>query len=203
MSHLSRRLKKKRARSNPAPRRNPPLMLDMMELALPTLGGFVATRGLTKVGMALVEKKFPRASKHVGAGVSVGAFLASWFLGHKVKFLEKYHGPITGGAFIASLVNLVQLYLPKLGWFFGDPTKLTAGTPAAALAPSANKALPANLEEVADDPSLYTWNDSYDAGRLPQRSNTTPAPTNTNDMVADLMAEDDDMGVFSGGLSGN
>src|ERR1044072_3905994 len=100
MSHLARRVRKKRARSSgSAPRHNPPLFMDMAELALPAGAGFVATRALTKLGMAIVEKRWPTASKHVGAGVSIGAFLASWFLGHKVKFLQKYHGPITAGAF--------------------------------------------------------------------------------------------------------
>lgn len=205
MSHLARRVRKKRARSSgAAPRRNPPLFMDMVEMALPAGGGFIATRALTKLGMALVEKRLPNASKHVGAGVSVAAFLASWFFGHKVKFLQKYHGPITGGAFLASAINVIQIYVPKLGWFFGDPTKLTAGTPAsAAQLAAAARALPDNLEVVDDDPALYTWNDSYDAGRLPQHSNTTPAPTPAKDLVAELMNEQDDMGVFSGGLGGN
>lgn len=200
MSALARRLRKKKARKNPAPRHNPPLIMDVLEMAAPAGAGFVATRGLTKLGMAIVEKKWPSKSKHVGAAVSVAAFLAMWFLGHRVKWLQKYHVPITAGAGIATGVNLVQIYIPKLGWFFGDPTKMTAGSPAA-LTAGAQNALPAHLEVVDEDPQLYTWNDKYDGGRVAQNQAADPKASDQPDPIADLMNNDDDLGVFAGGLA--
>lgn len=200
MSALARRLRKKNARKNPSPRHNPPLIMDVLEMAGPAAGGFIATRGLTKLGMAIVEKKWPSKSKHVGAAVSVAAFLASWFLGHRVKFLQKYHVPITAGAAIASGINLVQIYIPKLGWFFGDPTKMTAGSPAA-LTTAAPKALPEHLEEIDEDPQFYTWNDKYDAGRVGQNQAADPKASDQPDPIADLMSNEDDLGVFAGGMA--
>lgn len=198
MSALARRLRKKRYRSNPSMRHNPPLFADMMELALPAAGGFIVTRALAKLALAAVERRWPSKSKHVAAAISAATFLGAWFAGHKVKFLEKYHGPITAGSFIAAAVNVFQIYIPKLGWFMGDPTLLTAGGTTAAMMTA--PALPDNVEVLDADPALYTWNDSYDAGRL-QPSGTPKAPG--KDAIADLLSEDDDMGVFSGGLTGN
>lgn len=201
MSHLARRLRNKRARKSSA-RHNPPLFMDMVEQALPAGAGFIATRGMAKIGMAAVEKRWPSKSKHVGAAISVASFVAAWFLGHKVKFLQKYHVPITAGSFIAAGLNLLQIYVPKIGWLFGDPTKATAGGIAA---PMQQSALPSNLEPIDDDPTLYTWNDSYDAGRRAQGQNLAPGQpaATSSDPIADLMNEDDDMGVFSGGMAGN
>ena len=207
MSKIARRLKKRRAaKKNPStPRHNPPLFTDMLMEALPGLGGFIGTRALTKFGIAAVEKKWPSKSKHVGAGVSLATFLAMWFLGHRVKFLEKYHTPITVGSGIAAAINLVQIYLPKIGWLFGDPTKATAGTPAQVAAPQQNM-LPANLEEIDDDPAWYTNNDAYDAGRYAGNAETKyQAPrTSTPEGQQALLNELDDEGmggVFAGGLA--
>lgn len=201
MSHLARRLRNKRARKS-SPRHNPPLFMDMIEQALPAGGGFIATRAAAKFAIAGVEKRWPTKSKHVGAAISVAAFVAAWFLGHKVKFLQKYHVPITAGSFIAAALNLIQIYTPKIGWLFGDPTMATAGGIAGAT--MTQNALPDNLEAIDDDPSLYTWNDSYDAGRRANGQNIAPGQQPVQkDPVAELMAEDDDFGVFSGGLAGN
>lgn len=199
MSKLARRFRN-RAKKNPSSpaKANPPLMADMLEYALPGLGGFALTRFATRMTIAGVDKKWPSKSKHAGAAVALGTFLAAWFLGHKVKFLAKYHAPLVVGSAIATAINLLQIYVPKVGALIGDP-----GTTAALPATQAQHLLPANLEEIDDDPAFYTYNDAYDAGRYnPSSATKTQAtPAQPAQTVTDLM-DDESLaaGVFSGGL---
>lgn len=148
------------------PRRNPPLFTDLLEFVAPGFASFAATRLGTRIAATQIDKWKPGAGKHAGAGISIAAFLAAWFLGHRVKWLAKYHTPITVGAAIAGLQSLIQLYLPKLGWMVADATPELASqaTAAALVASQSNNDL--QLQPVDEDPNEYTYNDSYDAGRL-------------------------------------
>lgn len=198
-SKLARR-RRKRLKSNPSPRHNPPLFTDMLGYAMPGLGGFALTRLLTKLAMIAIGKKWPGASKHVGAAVSLGSFLSSWYLGHKVKFLAPHHTAITAGAGIATATNLLQIYMPKAGWLIGDPTEATAGgTASSKVAASAQlPQLPPHLEELDEDPSLFTYDDKYDAGRYAPQNQTTPPLT----AAAQQPLEEETWGggVFAGGF---
>lgn len=122
-----------------ASKANPPLFRDLMEFALPGFGGYAATRFLHRIAYVQLSKRWPRAGKHLAVGSSVGAFLASWFLVHRIKRLEKYHTPATVGAFIAAAQTIVQTYIPKFGWMVSDiQAQELAAAPAAALPPSAD-----------------------------------------------------------------
>jgi hypothetical protein len=156
---LSRRYK--RNPSGDSPRHNPPLFKDLVEFVGPGFASFALTRFGTRVAATQVAKWKPNLGKHAGAGISVGAFLAAWFLGHKWKWLEKYHTPITVGAAIAALQSVIQLYFPKLGWMVADATpELESAAPMQQLT-----APDAGLQPVDLDPNEFTYDDSYDAGR--------------------------------------
>lgn len=163
LSAFARRRRSRAPKRNPSePRSNPPLFKDLLEFVGPGFAAFAATRFGTRVAATQVAKWRPGLSKHAGAGISVGAFLAAWFLGHKLKWLEKYHTPITVGAAIAALQSVIQLYLPKLGWMVSDasPELAEAAAPAAQLT-----APPDDLQPVDLDPNEFTYDDSFDAGR--------------------------------------
>ena len=163
MSKLARRHRRRKFKKNPAPTRNPPITRDLIEWVAPGFGGFAATRLLTRGAQMVIAKRWPKASKHAGAAASIGSFLASWFLGSKWKWLERYHTPVTVGAAIAAGQSLLQIYAPnKLGWIVSDASSQVATQVAA---PAQQQALPSNLEEINDDPSWYTYNDAYDKGR--------------------------------------
>jgi hypothetical protein len=148
---------------------NPPLFTELLEFVGPGFAAFAATRFGTRIATTQVAKLKPNMGKHAGAWISVAAFLAAWFLGHKVKFLEKYHTPITVGAAIAALQSLIQLYIPKLGWMVADASPELDAAAVAAATPQLAAVNP-NLQEVDDDPNEYTYNDSYDAGRYSKPS---------------------------------
>ncbi len=124
------RPKRKRRRRNPddtgaaliAPSvtPNPPPMQDLVEFILPGFGGYAVTKFLARVVNTQLAKKYPNAGKHLAAGSTIAAFLAAWFLLHRVKRLAKYHTPAVVGSAIASLQTLVRLYLPKYGWMVAD-----------------------------------------------------------------------------------
>lgn len=206
MSKLARR-SRKRYKSNPAPKSNPPLLTDLVEWGVPAGASFAVTRLLTKLGVMLIAKKWPSKAKHGGAAASVGAFAVLYYLSTKWKWLTRYQGPAVAGSAIGTVVNLLQLYVPKVGWLVGDPTELTAGGTAAskAVAQGAQAAqLPAGMEEIEDDPSWYTYNDAYDAGRY----NAQPGATKqqASQPTEPPALEDETWGgnnVFAGGLAGN
>lgn len=205
MSKLARR-SRNRPKKNPSssPRHNPPLFTDMLEMAVPGAIGFASTRLITKLSIAAVAKRWPSKSRHVGALLATSTFLATWFLGHRVKMLEKYHVPITVGSAIAAAINVLQIYLPKIGWLVGDPTELTAGGTSSqklAAAGGAQAQLPGNLEEIDDDPAFYTYNDAYDAGRYAANAGNKQQPSQP--AAQELLEGEDFGGVFAGGLAAN
>lgn len=208
MARLHRRYGKRRHRSaDPAPRRNPPLMSDLAEWVGPGFAGFAATRLATHIASTQIAQRKPSWGKHVGAGVSIGAFLAAWFLAHRVKFLAKYHTPVTVGAAIAAIQSLLQLYIPKLGWMVSDASPELE---AASLAPSQQLAAQhADLQPTNDDPNEYTYNDSFDAGRyspvskrgVANASGTGPGSPPEEDVsdleISDAVGQTQNLGVFS------
>ncbi len=205
MARIHKRYKHRRARrttGDPAPRRNPPLMTDLVEWVGPGFASFAVTRFATRVAATQIEAKKPSWGKHVGAGVSIGAFLAAWFLAHRVKWLAKYHTPITVGAAIAALQSLIQLYIPKLGWMVSDAAPELAQVSVATGALSAPRM---DLMPVNDDPNEYTYNDSFDAGRYnktgmappPQNGAGPPADDLSDLAIDDAIGQSQNLGVFS------
>lgn len=203
-SRLHRRYGKRRDRarsgSGSEPRRNPPLMSDLVEWVGPGFASFAATRFATRVAATQIAKRKPSWGKHAGAGVSIGAFLAAWFLGHRLKWLGKYHTPITVGAAIAALQSLIQLYIPKLGWMVSDASpELAAAEPTAD--PLSVAAAQHQLRPVNEDPNEYTYNDSYDAGRYSPAQQGAGGGSDGVDpadlQVDDMMGQSANLGVFS------
>jgi hypothetical protein len=183
MARLHKRYRHRRkSREGSAPRRNPPLITELGEWIGPGFAAFAATRFGTRIAATQIAKKKPSWAKHAGAIASVAAFAAAWLLAHRVKFLAKYHTPIAVGAGIAALQSLIQLYVPKLGWMVADATPEIAHTPA-----PAQPQLPANFELLDDDPSIYTYNDAYDAGRYAGST----SPTGMTSGVAPAVPDDD------------
>lgn len=172
MSKLARRHRRRKFKKNPSsPRRNPPIGSDIIHWVVPGFGGFAASRLLTRAAQQIIAKRWPKASKHAGAVSAVAAFLASWFAGHKVKLIEKYHTPITVGAAIAAGQSLLQIYAPNLlGWMVSDASAQIATTTtaqqAALVAQQQQRQLPGDDYEEIDDPAhWYTYNDATDSGR--------------------------------------
>jgi hypothetical protein len=183
MARLHKRYRNRRkSREGSAPRRNPPMIQELGEFIGPGFAAFAATRFGSRVAATQIAKKKPSWGKHAGAIASVAAFAAAWLLAHRVKWLAKYHTPIAVGAGIAALQSLIQLYVPKLGWMVADATPEIH----AAAAPAQPQLSP-NFEVLDEDPSIYTYNDSYDAGRY---SGST-SPTGTTSGVAPVDDEID------------
>lgn len=200
-SKLAKRYRK-RHRSNPDGGSSG-LAGEVLEITVPALAGFGATRLLTKLAVIAISKKWPSKAKHGGALASIGVVAALWMLMHRVKSLAKYQGSATAGSAIAAVVNLIQLYLPKLGWLVGDPTELTAGGTASSKAvagAAAQSQLPAGMEEIDDDPAHYTYNDAHDAGRYANNDRNTPQPGSQPALEDETWGNDN---VFAGGLAGH
>lgn len=179
------------------PRRNPPLFTDLVEYIGPGFAGFAATRLLTRIATQQVAKRKLSLGKHAGVGISVGAFLAAWFLGNRVKFLSRWHTPIVVGAAIAAGQSILQLYFPKLGWMVSDATQPELD--AAAL--QADQLPHPDLQVIDDDPNEYTYNDSFDAGRMSKIAPAQEHMQGKNDMsdlaIEDAVGQSGNLGVFN------
>lgn len=171
---------------NSAPKSNPPLFADMVEFAVPGFASFAVARFATRIATQQLGAWKPSLGKHAGAGVAIGTFLAAWFLGHKVKWLEKYHTPLVVGAAISMAASVIQLYIPRLGWMLDAVPE----APATSSLVNPDVVNDMQLRTVDDDPNEYTYNDSFDAGRY------TPAKVNASDPTADVsdLAMDDAIG---------
>lgn len=214
MARLHRRYRHKRTRStsDPKPRRNPPIMSDLVEWVVPGFVGFAASRFVTRLASTQIAKRWPRLAKHAGALASVGSFLAAWYLGHRISAVAKYHTPVTVGSAIAAGQSILQIYLPGLGWMVSDATPDLAATSGMAdihqqqLAQQQVQLLP-----VDEDPNEYTYNDLYDPGRYaktaPPAGQSPPiiassATAQASDDLSDLALDDAlgqsaNLGVFS------
>lgn len=194
---------------------NPPLFTDLLEYMAPGVGGFVITKLVANLASSQIAKRWPRFAKHAGALGSISSFLGAWWFGHKVRFLSRWHSPITVGSGIAAAHNLMQIYFPdKVAWLIGSPKHaaqqalVAEQQKQARIAPAgAMPALPDHLEEVDDDPSWYTFSDAYDGGRYTQgaASNPTKAPPADASAVVDTDAAplDDDIEDLATGLFAN
>lgn len=207
MARLHRRYKHRRRRKSedkPTPRRNPPLLSDLAEWAIPGFAGFAATRFVTRVAATQIAQRKPSWGKHAGVGASIGAFLVAWFLGHRLKLIAKYHTPVTVGAAIAAAQSIIQLYFPKLGWMLADasPELAAAQSPQTNLMPAAMQLQPAH-----EDPNEYTYNDTFDPGRYgkgaqPGQSPPIMGPSGQQHEMSDLAIDDaigqsSNLGVFN------
>jgi hypothetical protein len=109
------------AKKNPAALvENPPIFEDLTEVILPGIGSYAASRIVGRVAYKVARKKSPTFAKHAGAIAPAAFVIALWFLVHKVKRLEKYHGPALIGASIGAIQALLQTYLPTYGWILND-----------------------------------------------------------------------------------
>jgi hypothetical protein len=171
----------------------------------PGFAGFAATRLMTRIAATQVAKYRPELAKHAGAVASIGSFIAAYFLAHRVKWLAKYQQPIVVGAAIAAIQSLIQLYIPKLGWMVSDATPEidTSTQPQMITAPNGQQVNPADLIATSDDPNAYTYNDSYDAGRMSHNGSGPGGPaggSQEEDLLADLdltAGQPQNMGIFN------
>ena len=193
--------KYRRYKRNPGePKSNPPLFTDLAEFVVPGFGGFAAARFLTRMATTQVAKYKPELGKHAGAVAAVGAFLAAWFLAHKVKFLAKHHTPIVVGSAIAALQSLIQLYIPQLGWLIADASPevaaLAAPTPTLMTADAAAARM--GLQPTSEDPNEFTYNESFDPGRMDHHQVNADIQASKDDhAMDDIIGQTANLGVFS------
>lgn len=194
MANRLRRRLHKRYRRNPsssAPARNPPLLAEIGGFILPGFGGFAATRFLTRLASTQVAKRKPSLGKHAGVIASVGSFFAAWFLAHRIKWLAEYQQPIVVGAGLAAIQSILQLYFPMIGWMVSDasPAELEEGngsTQQIVTAPNGRQFRMDDLQPIDDDPNEFTYDDSFDAGRMSREPNRGNTGGGAEDMLDDL-----------------
>lgn len=217
MARIHRRYRKnKKHKSEGSPRRNPPLLKDMLDYIGPGFAAFAITRFGTRIVATQIAKWKPSWAVHAGAAASVGSFLAAWLLAHKVKWLEKYQAPLMVGSAIAAAQSLIQLYAPNmLGWAVSDASPQIAQTAAGMSSLPAGQTVTmadgTQLQVTDDNPADYTYNDAYDAGRYTGSAGQTtssatgqangtaaaaPAATGDDDLLADLDL-DTNGGIFA------
>lgn len=176
-------------------------MTDLVEWVGPGFGGFAVTRFATRVAATQIAQRKPSWGKHAGAGVSIGAFLAAWFLAGRLKWLSKYHTPIVVGSAIAAIQSLIQLYIPKLGWMVADASPELDAQSQSQMAAAQNPVAALNLQPTNEDPNEYTYNDSYDAGRYAPSQQASAGGHGQVDpadlAVDDLVGQTQNLGVFS------
>jgi hypothetical protein len=188
--------------SSSAPTRNPPLLSEIGEYILPGFGGFAATRFLTRIAATQVAKYRPNLGKHAGVLTSVGSFFAAWFLAHRVRWIAKYQQPIVVGAGLAAIQSILQLYLPKIGWMVSDatPAELSEGsgsTQQLVTAPNGQRFRMEDLQPIDEDPNEFTYDDSFDAGRM-SREHNVPRAGSAEDDLDDLEGVPQAAGIFGG-----
>lgn len=170
----SRRIK----RSGAEPRHNPSGGLgELAEFVVPGFGAFALTRFFSRIAAVQVARKKPTWGKHVGALTSLLSVAAAYYGAPRVQKLGKYEMPLLVGSSIAALQTLIQTYIPKLGWMLADATpqllEERAGSLNVQISQPTGSAQSDLLVDTGEDPSLYTYNDSFDAGRV-QNSPETP-----------------------------
>lgn len=176
----------------------------------PGFAAFAATRFATRVASTQIAKKWPAMAKHAGAIASVGSFLAAWYLGNRVKLIEKYHMAVVAGAGIATGQTLIQTYLPKLGWVVADANPDVAATALVDTSSSTRDTQTTTSGfgndnfEILDE-QTGSWrknNDASDAGRYTnaprnQRAQV-PQQSSTEDSAIFDMLETDDVSDMQG-----
>ncbi len=221
MARLHRRYRKtKKLRKNPDGGGSSSagvMIADVAEFVIPGFAGFAATRFGTRIASTQIAKWKPQYAKHAGAAASVSAFLAAWLLAHRWKWLAKYQHPIVVGSAIAAIQSIIQLYIPRLGWMIADATPDIAASNSNAdlLASAGGAQLPPGVQPLDEDPSLYVYNDAYDAGRYSTSSAAPATGNNTrtaaaqqsgqtdDDLLSDLNLNDNQSVAATGGIFGS
>jgi hypothetical protein len=153
--------RKRAAKKNPPKRKspakksaalveNPPIFEDITDIILPGVGSYATSRIVGRIAYKVARKKSPKLAKHAGAIAPAAFVIAIWFLVHKVKRLEKYHGPALIGSSIGAIQALLQTYLPSYGWILND-YHLDDVLPQAGNAQQVAAAQPAGQIEIGDD----------------------------------------------------
>jgi hypothetical protein len=161
---------------------------------------------MTRIAATQVAKYKPSLASHAGAVTSIGAFLAAWFLAHRWKWLARWQQPLVVGAGLAALQSLLQLYLPKLGWIVSDASPEIAASASQGLsqatvtAPSGAQYKLSDLQPSHEDPNEFTYNDSYDPGRM---SRDDEGPSAQQQSEADMLADIDTHGTQAAGIFSN
>lgn len=177
----------------------------------PGFAAFALTRFATRVASTQIAKKWPSMAKHAGAIASVGSFLAAWYLGNRVKLVEKYHMAVVAGAGIATGQTLIQTYLPKLGWVVADANPDIAAD--AALTDTSSNTSSSSQTSGADnfeilDEQTGSWrknNDASDSGRYAnaprnQRAPVQPQSSTEDSAIFDMLETDDVDDLQSAGI---
>lgn len=198
--------KYRRYKRNPEMRPNPPLFTDLVEFVVPGFAGFAVSRFATRIATTQVEKFKPSLGKHAGAIASVGAFLAAWFLAHRVKLLAKHHTPIVVGSAIAAIQSLIQLYLPQIGWMVADAMPELHHGSRGHVDPTTSPPIMAaaaklGLQPTGEDPNEFTFNEQFDPGRMDAQQVAADVHAAKDDPIDHLMADAiggaDNLGVFN------
>lgn len=203
------KFRRRRAKSNPAPKSNPPMATDVFEYIIPGFAAFAGSRFLTRVATVQISKRWPKYAKHAGAIAAAGTFATAWWGAHRVQQLEKYHHPIVVGSGLAAIQSLIQIYLPAIGWMVADPcaeleggplisNRQVAGGHAAAL--PVMSSIPEGFTET-DANTWFSYNDAYDAGAYKGAARAPAIPpmmtAEPDEMQVDDLLNNDDMGSFS------
>ena len=180
------------------PRRNPPLMTDLVEFIGPGFASFAVTRFATRLAAQQLGARKPSWGKHAGAVVSAGAFLSAWFLAHRWKWLERWHTPIVVGSAIAAIQSIVQLYIPRIGWMLDAvPEEIASPQQAAAGQLAAPQLAELGLRAVDEDPNEYTYNDEYDPGLYAKPQQPPGVQADVSDLAMDdAVGQSGNLGVF-------
>lgn len=204
--HRRYRRRSREGGDRPAPRSNPPLLSEIGEFVLPGFGGFAASRLLTRMTAVQIAKRKPAWAKHAGVIASVGSFVAAWWGANRIKALEKYHTPIVVGSALAGLQSIIQLWIPQLGWMLDVDTGENHDELQVQAAATQKFIQEAQLKPVNEDPSWFTYDDKYDAGRYATASGPAPTAAPQPGMGSTKAAQEDalleELGVAMGGGGG-
>lgn len=99
---------------------NPPVGKDIAQDLVPAFIAYAGTRLASRIAFTLVQRRWPKAGKHVGAATSLGSALAAYLLSSRVETLKEHQAPIIVGSGIATLQTLVRTYVPRYGWIVAD-----------------------------------------------------------------------------------
>jgi len=186
--------RRRRARANPspssAPRANPPIGSDFVNVLLPGFAAYTATRFIQRIVYTMVQRRWPKLGKHAHAAAGAIAFGGVWFFAHKVKSLARFHDGVVMGSGVAAFQGVAQCYLPKYGWLTSDckaeDVARKNGNGAAALPPGTTVATP-EAEGMDEYSYLEAELDAIDGGRRAAPARTIAPRKATRHPVAAAM----------------
>lgn len=194
------KIAKRRRQRAAAPTKNPPLGSDLLSSVLPGFAAYAASRLLSRLAYAIIQRKWPRLGKYAGAAAATGTFGAAWIGAHRIKQLQPYHDVIVIGSGIAALQSIAQL-IPKYGWIVSDPLPgdvAPAQLPASTATPDEVAAAAA---EMNGDEYSYLERELERAARGANRRRMTPGttpvpppePEVSDEDLAGILDDDEDM----------